>query len=205
MKPRDVQLFQFYNEVGKKHPGSKVQYKYGYAITRARTLKQFLRLNKKAFTLDLGCGDGYYKPSIPRYVGLDAALGYLKRFKGARVWAIGQFLPFKNNSFDRIFMSEVLEHIWNREQVLDECYRVLKKTGILILSTPIGRSPFKLRDSWTTLRKYDIAYCPYIHGHFSVRYTKKILRKSRFIIKRLEIIRYRDKPWFIATISRRIN
>jgi predicted SAM-dependent methyltransferase len=46
-------------------------------------------------------------------------------------------LPFKDQSYDVIFASHVLEHIKNDEKALSEIRRVLKPGGIAILPVPI--------------------------------------------------------------------
>jgi SAM-dependent methyltransferase len=48
-------------------------------------------------------------------------------------------LPFKSDSFDIIYMSQVFEHMNNismAQQLIDECYRLLKKDGILCIISP---------------------------------------------------------------------
>lgn len=42
----------------------------------------------------------------------------------------------KNNTFDSILATELLEHCYNPQKVLDEFYRVLKKKGVVLLSVP---------------------------------------------------------------------
>src|SRR3990170_2315071 len=43
-------------------------------------------------------------------------------------------LPFKNNSFDRIIASEIIEHIKGDEKAVSEIYRTLKPGGVVIAS-----------------------------------------------------------------------
>ncbi len=54
-------------------------------------------------------------------------------------------LPFRDAIFDRIIMTEVLEHCYEPKEVIKECYRVIKNGGVLILSTrfvyPIHDAP----------------------------------------------------------------
>lgn len=45
-------------------------------------------------------------------------------------------LPYEDNTFDIIIAVEVMEHIHDHEQFFKECFRILKKGGILLLSTP---------------------------------------------------------------------
>ena len=44
--------------------------------------------------------------------------------------------PFGNNFFDVIVMNDVLEHVRNEPIALNEMFRILKKGGQLIISTP---------------------------------------------------------------------
>lgn len=46
------------------------------------------------------------------------------------------YLPFADNSFDKVICSEVLEHIQNYQGVLQEIRRVLKPDGVLAISVP---------------------------------------------------------------------
>ncbi|MBC7249757.1 MAG: class I SAM-dependent methyltransferase [Anaerolineae bacterium] len=45
-------------------------------------------------------------------------------------------VPFPENSFERVFLMEVLEHVYDPAQALAEIYRVLKPGGVLIFSVP---------------------------------------------------------------------
>ena len=45
-------------------------------------------------------------------------------------------LPYSDNSFDLVTCSEVIEHVENFRQVLRETQRVLRRGGVLILTTP---------------------------------------------------------------------
>lgn len=45
-------------------------------------------------------------------------------------------LPFNNESIDEIIADDILEHIWNWENLIEECIRVLKINGILKIHVP---------------------------------------------------------------------
>ncbi len=48
----------------------------------------------------------------------------------------GRKLPFKDNSFDGIICNSVLEHIFEYDEVINECFRVLKKNGLIFMNVP---------------------------------------------------------------------
>lgn len=48
----------------------------------------------------------------------------------------GSMFPYDSCSFDCIFHTEVMEHIFDVSRFLSECFRVLKKGGIMIFSVP---------------------------------------------------------------------
>ena len=45
-------------------------------------------------------------------------------------------LPFKNNEFDLIWCSEVIEHLINPTETISEFHRILKNNGEMIITTP---------------------------------------------------------------------
>jgi SAM-dependent methyltransferase len=45
-------------------------------------------------------------------------------------------LPFPSNSFDRVIVSEVLEHVWDDERTLSEIARVLRPGGRIAATVP---------------------------------------------------------------------
>ncbi len=48
----------------------------------------------------------------------------------------GHELPFRNNIYDLVYMTCVLEHVRDTSVVLEECHRVLKKNGLIFSTTP---------------------------------------------------------------------
>lgn len=115
---------------------------------RAKRVVEELELKNGDNILDIGCGNGYYLSLLNRLglklnlTGIDNdKLGLLdaERFiadeRVELVFGNAEILPFKNNSFDKIIISEVIEHLQNEKIVLKEIYRVLKPGGILVLTT----------------------------------------------------------------------
>lgn len=87
--------------------------------------------------LDLGCFKGILVDKLNDYAayGMDVtAAGFMK--PGRYVLGIGEQLPFKDNSFDCVVMTEVIEHILEPERVFREIRRTLKNGGYLLITHP---------------------------------------------------------------------
>ena len=176
----DADNFKFYNELGEKYPETELLFPPNVTVPRKAYLSKLL-LARSGLTLDLGCCDGQYKEYIKRYVGLDVSLPRLKKFGGSRVWATALCLPFRNESFDTVFASELLEHLENRKQAVREIHRVLKPKGELIMSSPYGLYP--RATTWSPiLEKYGVTKHRYVHGRFCEEYVEVLLEQNGFKI-----------------------
>lgn len=121
---------------------------------RILTLLDYLDVKPSNKVLDAGCGEGFYLVLLDelygcQVVGLDNDPKILER---AKKWvkeksnikfAVGDVtnLPFENESFDKIILSEVLEHVPDDKKALSEVYRVLKKGGVLGITVPNHNYP----------------------------------------------------------------
>ena len=123
---------------------------------RARRIIEELNPQNGDRILDAGCGDGYYLHLLSNLglklnlTGADFdpnALASAKRnLEGKKIKLfqadLMDKLPFKSDSFDKIVMSEVAEHLPNDVKGLKEVYRVLRPNGILCLTVPNANYPF---------------------------------------------------------------
>ncbi|TDN89147.1 ubiquinone/menaquinone biosynthesis C-methylase UbiE [Salegentibacter sp. 24] len=93
--------------------------------------------------LDIGCGKMPYKEyilnhsKVVTYTGLDieTARDYDANIQPDFTWD-GISMPFKSESFDCAFGTEVLEHCPEPEIVLKEIHRILKPGGIFFFTVP---------------------------------------------------------------------
>lgn len=77
----------------------------------------------------------------------------------------------KDNSFDIIIMSDVIEHIPNTEELLEEMYRVLKKWWVILFDFAPYYHYF-----WHHL--WDTIQIPWIHLFFTDAFLIKLYKKS---------------------------
>lgn len=84
--------------------------------------------------LDVGCGEMPYRAVTSRvsaWVGMDA-----DENSAAQLHGTASAIPSPSGSFDTILCTQVLEHVQEPAQVLNELKRVLAPGGVLILSAP---------------------------------------------------------------------
>jgi SAM-dependent methyltransferase len=104
--------------------------------------------------VDVGCGTGYGAAMLAgraaRVTGIDNAGQAVQYARQNYLLPNLHFscadcrtLPFRDSSFDRAVMFEVIEHVWEQDSCLNEIRRVLAPDGILILSTPNPAGPTK--------------------------------------------------------------
>lgn len=107
--------------------------------------------------LDMGCGSGRHTCGVYQLlditvVGSDLNVKDLAEAKkrllfhdqlgehGGGIWALSAAditrLPYKDNCFDLVICSEVMEHIPDHQRAVQELVRVLKPGNILVVSVP---------------------------------------------------------------------
>jgi 2-polyprenyl-3-methyl-5-hydroxy-6-metoxy-1,4-benzoquinol methylase len=101
-----------------------------------------------ARVLDAGCGNGFISGEFLkrgfRVLGIDVSESGINICR--REYSTGQFEVASicdpdikriiGDEFDAIVASEVVEHLYSPAEFLDNCHSLLKKNGILALSTP---------------------------------------------------------------------
>lgn len=147
---------------------------------------EIVRLAKKYIgkkVLDVGAGSGALINLIPGAIGIDIAPKDSKILKED----ISQ-LSFKEESFDTIFATEILEHldVETLNKGLKEIFRVLKNQGYFIITLPYKED---LKENFTMCPKCGERFHHWGHLHsFDEEKIKNILEKNKFKISKIKIL-----------------
>jgi ubiquinone/menaquinone biosynthesis C-methylase UbiE len=139
-----------------------------------------------SYVLDIGCG--YYPQNlinlenkIKKAVGIDKDIPD-KTFSSKISFIkadIGEKLPLPDNEFDCILILAVLEHLEHPEEIIRECYRILRPGGRLIITIPTNYSrPILLILAGLGLLSREEIFS---HKHyFSKKEVEDLLMNARF-------------------------
>jgi ubiquinone/menaquinone biosynthesis C-methylase UbiE len=152
--------------------------------------------------VDLGCGEGIFLDAARKFnqkistIGVDLSRKNCKKTakKHDAICGDVEFLPFKTNSVDVVFLLDVLEHLFEHN-VLSEIYRILKDDGDLLLSTPNKFGIYEHKqlvyaealcqnpqDIWNTLKGKPRNYAPYHVRLYSNKKLTQVLQDHGFLI-----------------------
>lgn len=106
----------------------------------ANLYQKNLRQYARGKLLDLGCGKvplfSVYKEYITENICVDCENTLHSNEYVDFECDLTKDLPFDDNEFDTLILSDVLEHIPKPEKLWKEMYRILSKNGMLILNVP---------------------------------------------------------------------
>ena len=114
-------------------------------IYRSFYLYPRINRNFKGKALDVGCGLGDFARHRPGTVAIDVnpfCVDYCKELGIESYHVKEPPFPFDNESFDSIFLDNVLEHIDEPDSLLSEIYRILNPEGRFIIGVP-GKQGFR--------------------------------------------------------------
>lgn len=129
--------------------------------------------NKKI--LDIGCGTGKISSLFVNnneVYGIDISSKILEiaKKRGIITKQLNldqENIPFKDRSFDVIFLFDSLEHVFLPEKLLKDSCRLLKNNGLLYITT------HNIKDDTNITNEYDLSL-------FDIKRLKRLLRKLGF-------------------------
>lgn len=167
--------------------------------------KHIMNLNDGAIVLDAGCGlSAWLTQEIEKkisYIGIDCqeeAIQYCKTVFPNREYEIGDLynIQYEDNFCDAVVMREVIEHFKIPEKAIDEVWRVLKQSGLFILTTPNYENPLCYIIEHVYSRFFGGQCKPYLPDVHPSRFRRKTL---------FDILKDNFKGIEINTISLKIT
>lgn len=136
--------------------------------------------------LDVGCGQQKYPGSIGIDMNPDTAADVLCHLDEGS-------LPFRDNAFDEVHATHLIEHVDNIIRTVEEFHRVTRPGGIIVLITPHYTDFSSFCDpthKWH-LNSFSFRYFypEGIHGH-DHWYSRVRLRQRRLRVRLLQLWRY---------------
>lgn len=155
--------------------------------------KQYIDKGKRG--LELGCSNGYSTECLADFLGeLDVVDGSKNMIERARKYVTHKNVRFRyglfeelscEEEYDYIFCSYVLEHVLKPEDILEICYKILKKNGKMFITVPNATALSRqmalamgLIEDLYNLTENDLA-----HGHrrvFDIDKLESLVSKSPF-------------------------
>ena len=91
--------------------------------------------------LDVGCGQSPYKflldASRTNYFGIDIVDADKFDYQNSAITPFnGEDIPFEDGKFEGVICTEVLEHVYNHQKLINEMFRVMKPNGTGIITIP---------------------------------------------------------------------
>ncbi len=144
---------------------------------KIRTNKALPFIPQVGVHVDLGCGPEKYllsKSPCRTKIGFDKKLGQLLVDK----------IDVEDDSVDCITMLAVIEHLEQPSEIIKECWRILKKEGVLIMTTPKAKSERLIKLYSAEFRRNPSEHKHYynynsmqnlLRGYFSIAVYKNFL------------------------------
>ncbi len=139
---------QLYSKVWRKNPKQAETYLHDYPEQHRRI--DWVISMLYGSVLDVGCGEGMLtnftaaQPYVnrQRIVGVDPSfdlLSFASHWHTPSHWvrSLGEHLPFRDGFFDCVVAAELIEHVIDPHALIEECRRVLKPMGLIVLTTPL--------------------------------------------------------------------
>lgn len=135
-----------------------------YPLQLCKYLFNRFKMRRGDKLLDVGCGRGDFLKGFKDLgldvCGLDNEKSHSQMLKDIEVKYANienEPFPFESHIFNVVFSKSVIEHLFNPENFMRECYRILKPGGRITIMTPDWISQMKIFfDDYTHRQPYTV-------------------------------------------------
>ena len=102
-------------------------------------LQVFAKRYLQGKMLDIGCGIKPYRQLVSPYIAEHVGLDHIESFHDSSnvdIFGTAYQIPVKDNFFDSVLCTFVLEHLEEPYTAIQECHRVLKHQGYAVYAMP---------------------------------------------------------------------
>ncbi|MFC1754025.1 class I SAM-dependent methyltransferase [Thermoproteota archaeon] len=205
-KWNEKMFVKYNNERMYFHPNLAIRYTEN---KRVRTIIRMLNIRPKDKVIELGCGEGYILDLLPKadITGVDLskeAVRWAKdRLKKKRYVKVlkgdATKTGLKKDSFDKVYATEVIEHILEPKKLVDEIIRLAKKESTIVVTFPNEDLINNIKKYVAMTGLYDILLKD-VPKKMNDEWHLHVfnLKKFRSVVKnRLEILEMKAVPfWF---------
>jgi SAM-dependent methyltransferase len=149
-------------------------------------IKHMSKYFKSGILLDIGCGTKPYEKlfAVDKYIGIDFEKNGNNNNPKADILYDGKKFPIESESVNYVLATEVLEHVFNPTEFIEECNRVLKVGGLCLITVPFV---------------WDEHEQPFDYGRYTSFGLKFLAEKNGF-----EVIEQTKTGNFITTLGQMI-
>lgn len=216
----EAMVSKYDNDLYHRNPSWLVRY---VETRRVRQVLELLECRRADRVLEVGCGAGHLLAQVPsdQRTGVDLSAQLLAKARarcgpGVRIEkANAEALPFEPASFERVYCSEVLEHVLDPGRVVAEIARVVTPGGRVVLSIPVDRTIIRAKRWLKALGLYGAALGRAENGQYRPPDTNewhlhhldlerlRALTRDRLVEVRLKAIPNRLLPVHYVTAYKR--
>jgi len=139
-------------------------------------------LDKNNDMIDIGCGSSKIIQDLPDAVAYDLSIGrlrYLRQSNKLLVCGEVRALPFKDDTFDTVIFSNIIEHVPRCDSILSEINRILRTGGTLIVATPdYGKLTWRIIERIYDIMKLRGGYKQKHITRYDLQSLNKILKNN---------------------------
>ncbi|HYJ37501.1 MAG TPA: methyltransferase domain-containing protein, partial [Chitinophagaceae bacterium] len=107
------------------------------------------------------------------YIGIDIEqTGHDHKLSKVDVYFDGRTIPFPAGEFDALFCSEVIEHVFNPDEIIPEMHRVLKIGARILLTVPFCWNEHEVPYDYARYSSFGITHLMEKHGFKILEFRK---------------------------------